>query len=164
MPLAAVAGSAAFQWTAVLKPPPGNYEVRAAVATKDRTRAASVIGYVEVPDLRKTGLVLTGVVVKSAGRPTLQRVFAAGEPVALAFQLARANDAPPNVAVRYALTDALGQILGSAAVPPPTRVRNGIEDYDLTARMPAQSGRYVAAIEASDGRHAERREVLLTVR
>ena len=27
-------------------------------------------------------------VVKSAGRPTLQRVFAAGEPVALAFQLA----------------------------------------------------------------------------
>ncbi len=33
VPVAAVAGSAAFQWTSVLKPPPGDYEVRAAVAT-----------------------------------------------------------------------------------------------------------------------------------
>jgi hypothetical protein len=30
--------------------------------------------------------------------------------------------------------------------------------------MPGQSGQYLAAIEASDGRHAERREVLFTVR
>ena len=164
VPVAAVAGSAAFQWTSVLKPPPGDYEVRAAVATEDGTRAASVIGYVYVPDVRKTGLALSGVVVKSAGRPTLQRVFAAGEPVALAFQLAHVSAAPPNVTVRYVLTDALGQTLASVAVPRATRVRNGIEDYDLTARMPGQSGRYVAAIEASDGRHAERREVLLTVR
>ncbi len=164
VPVAAVAGSAAFQWTSVLKRPPGDYEVRAAVATEDGTRAASVIGYVDVPDVRKTGLVLSGVVVRSAGRPTLQRVFAAGEPVALAFQLARANDAPPNVTVRYVLTDALGQTLARVAVPAATSVRNGIENYDLTAPLPGQAGRYVAAIEASDGRHASRREVLLTVR
>jgi hypothetical protein len=138
--------------------------VRAAVATEDGTRAASVIGYVDVPDVRKKGLALAGLVVKSGGGPTLQRVFAAGEPLALAFQLARANDATPNVTVRYVLTDALGQTLASVAVPPPTRVRNGIENYELSARMPGQSGRYVAAIEASDGRHAERRQVLLTVR
>jgi hypothetical protein len=163
VPAAAVAGSAAFQWTSVLKPPPGDLEVRAAVATEDGTRAASVIGYVEVPDVRKKQLALSGVVVKSASGPTLQRVFAAGEPVALAFQLARANDAP-NVTVRYVLTDALGQTLASVAVPPAARVRNGIEPYDLTVRMPGPSGRYVAAIEASDGRHAARREVLLTVR
>ena len=164
VPAGAVAGSAAFQWTSVLKPPPGDYEVRAAVATEDGTRAASVIGYVDVPDVRKKGLVLSGVVVKSAGRPTLQRVFAAGESVALAFQLARGHDAAADVTLRYALTDALGRTLASVAVPPATRVRNGIEDYELTARMPAQSGRYVAAIEASDGRHTERREVLLMVR
>ena len=163
VPAAAVAGSAAFQWTSVLKPPPGDYEVRAAVATEDGTRAASVIGYVEVPDVRKKRLALSGVVVTSASGPTLQRVFTAGEPVALAFQLARANDAP-TVTVRYVLTDALGQTLASVAVPPAARVRNGIEPYDLTVRMPGQSGRYVAAIEASDGRHAARREVLLTVR
>lgn len=164
VPVAAVAGSAAFQWTSVLKPPPGDYEVRAAVATEDGTRAASVIGYVDVPDVRKTGLALSGVVVKSAGRPTLQRVFAAAEPVALAFQVARANDAPPNATVRYVLTDALGQTFVSVAAPPATRVRNGIEDYDLSPRLPDKSGRYVAAIEASDGRHVERREVLLTIR
>jgi hypothetical protein len=78
--VAAVAGSAAFQWTSVLKPPPGDYEVRAAVATEDGTRAASVIGYLDVPDVRKTGLVLSGVVVKSAGRPTLQRVLPPASP------------------------------------------------------------------------------------
>ena len=164
VPLAAVAGSAGFQWSSVLKPPPGDYEVRAAVATADGSRAASVIGYVEVPDVRKTGLALSGLVVKSAGRPTLQRVFLAGEPIALAFQLARANDAPRNATVRYVLTDALGQTLASVAVQPATRVHNGIEEYDVTARLPGQPGRYVAAIEASDGRHAERREVHLTVR
>jgi VWFA-related protein len=163
VPAGAVAGSAAFQWTSVLKPPPGDYEVRAAVATEDGTRAASVIGYVEVPDVRKKRLALSGVVVKSASGPTLQRVFAAGEPVALAFQLARASDAP-NVTVRYVLTDALGQTLTSVAVPPAARGRNGIEPYDITVRTPGPSGRYVAAIEASDGRHAARREVLLTVR
>ena len=164
VPLSAVAGSAAFQWTSVLKPPPGNYEVRAAVATADGTRAASVVGYVQVPDVRQARLALSGVVVKRAGSPTLQRVFAGGEPLALAFQLARANDAPPSARVRFVITDARGQTLADAAVPPPTTVRNGIEDYELTARMPGQSGRYVAAIEASDGRHAERREILLTVR
>jgi hypothetical protein len=158
-----VAGSAAFQWTSVLKPPPGDYEVRAAVATEDGTRAASVVGYVKVPDVRKTGLVLSGVIVKSAGRPTLQRMFAAGDPVGLSFQLARANDASPNVTVRYVLTDAIGQTFTSVTVPP-TRMRNGIEEYDLTARLPGRSGQYVAAIEASDGRRAERQEVLLTVR
>jgi hypothetical protein len=164
VPVAAVAGSAAFQWTSVLKLSPGDYEVRAAVATQDGTRAASVIGYVDVPDVRKTGLVLSGVVVKSAGRPTLRRVFAAGAPAELAFQLSRANHAGPNLTMRYVLTDALGQTVASLAVPPATKVRNGIEDYDLTARMPDQPGRYVAAIEASDGRHTDRREVLLTVR
>jgi hypothetical protein len=134
------------------------------VASEDGARAASVIGFVDVPDVAKTGLALSGVVVKSAGRPTLQRVFSAGEPVVLAFQLARANDARPNVTVRCVLTDALGQTLVSVAAPPATRVRKGIEDYDLSARLPDKSGPYVAAIEASDGRHVERREVLLTIR
>jgi len=163
LPVSAVAGSAAFQWMSVLKPPPGDYEVRAAIATEDGTRAASVIGYVNVPDVRKAGWVLSGVIVKSADRPTLQRMFAAGEPVGLAFQLARANGASPNVTVRYVLTDAHGQTLTSVGVPP-TRLHNGTEEYDFTARLPGRSGLYVAAIEVSDGRHAERRAVLLTVR
>ena len=163
VPAAAVAGSAAFQWMSVLTPPPGDYEVRAAVATEDGTRAASVIGYVEVPDVRQGRLALSGLVVKSAGGPTLQRVFAAGESVGLAFQLARPHDAS-NVTVRHVVTNPLGQTFSSVVVPPATRVRNGVEHYDLVARMPGQSGRYVAAIEAGDGRHTARREVLLTVR
>jgi hypothetical protein len=53
VPPTAVAGTSAFQWTSVLKLPPGSYEVRAAVATADGKRAASVIDYVDVRDLRK---------------------------------------------------------------------------------------------------------------
>ena len=47
------------------------YEVRAAVATADGTRAASVIGYTDVPDVQKNGLVLSGILVKSAGEATI---------------------------------------------------------------------------------------------
>ncbi len=164
VPAAAVAGSAAFQWSSVLRRPPGSYEVRAAVATGDGTRAASVTGYVDVPDVRKTRLALSGLLVKSGGRATLQRVFRAGESVVLAFQLVRADAAAPNAHVRYVLADAGGQLLASVDVEPATRVRNGVQDYDVTARLPAQPGRYVAAIEASEDRRTERREVLLTVR
>jgi hypothetical protein len=163
VPVSAIAGSAAFQWMSVLKLPPGDYEVRAAVSTENGTRAASVIGYVNVPDVRKEAWVLSGVIVKSAGRPTLQRMFAAAEPIGLALQLARAKGASPNVTVRYVLTNADGQTLASVAVPP-TRLRNRTEEYDFTARLPGRPGLYVAALEASDGRQAERRAVLLTVR
>ena len=65
VPASAVAGGSAFQWATLLKPPPGDYEVRAAVATADGKRAASVIGYVDVPDVGRTGFALSGVVVKS---------------------------------------------------------------------------------------------------
>jgi hypothetical protein len=78
--------------------------------------------------------------------------------------LARGTGPLPDVTLHYVLADAVGRTLVSVPVPRATRVRNGIEDYDLTAGLPAQSGRHVAAIEASDGRHAERRDVLLTVR
>ena len=94
----------------------------------------------------------------------MQRVFAAGESVALAFQLAHASDPPPNVTVRYVLPTP------SARSSPawPCRGQRGcarIEDYDLTGPscLASRAG-MSAAIEASDGRHAERREVLLTVR
>jgi hypothetical protein len=40
VPAAAVAGASTFQWSSTLKPPPGDYEVGAAGATRDRQRAA----------------------------------------------------------------------------------------------------------------------------
>ena len=55
VPPGAVSGGATFQWTSVLKPPPGDYEVRAAVATADGKRAANVIGYIDVPDPEEAG-------------------------------------------------------------------------------------------------------------
>ena len=44
------------------------------------------------------------------------------------------------------------------------RVAGGIEGYDIGVRLPRTAGRYVATVEASDGQHVARREVLLTPR
>jgi hypothetical protein len=166
VPVAAVAGSAAFQWATVLKPPPGDYEVRAAVATADGKRAASVIGYVDVPDIEKAGLALSGIVVKRGGAVTLQREFAAGDGIGLSFQVARAKNAAATASVRYSLHDAAGQPIASVAVPPDRAVAAGraIESYDIGVRLPAAAGHYVATIDATDGRRTVRRAVPLTVR
>jgi hypothetical protein len=167
VPTAAVAGSTAFQWASVLKPPPGDYEVRAAVATADGKHAANVIGYVDVPDVEKQGLALSGVVVKIGGAATVQRDFAAGAAIGLSFQVARAKNArAPELTVQYLLKDELGQAIANAPVPHEraVRVAPGVDGYDIGVRLPAGPGRYVVMIEASDGRRAARREVPLTVR
>ena len=70
-----------------------------------------MIGYVDVPDGQKAELALSGIVVKSAGAPTLSRTFARGEPIGLAFQVARANTPPADVVVSYRVSDDLDQAL-----------------------------------------------------
>jgi VWFA-related protein len=117
VPANAVAGSATFQWTSVLKPLPGDYEVRAAVATADGKRAANVIGYVDVPDARKQGLALSGITVKSGGAATVQREFGTGAVIGLSFQVARPKNTPGTVSVRYVLRDEMGEVLANIEVP-----------------------------------------------
>ena len=165
VPASAVAGSAAFQWTSVLKLPPGDYEVRAAVATADGKRNASVFGYVEVPDVRKRELAVSGIIVKSGGTPTLLRDFSVGGAAGLSFQVARAKDAPAP-SVRYSLHNQAGQALADVAVPHERAVAvgAGVESYDVGIRLPSIAGRYVATIEASDGRRTATRDVPFRVR
>ena len=166
VPAAAVAGSAEFQWTSVLKPPPGDYEVRAAVATADGKRTANVIGYVDVPDVKKSAIALSGVVVKSAGVPTLRRDFAVGDAVGLAFQVARGTGATTNVTVRYSLHDELGHALANIEVPheKAVRVAAGIDGYDIGVRLPSAPGRYVATIDVSMGKLTAARSLPIVVR
>ncbi len=164
VPAGAVAGASAFQWTSVIKPSPGDYEVRAAVATADGVRTASVIGYTDVPDLRKEGLALSGIVVKNAGVPTLRREFAAGATIALTFQVARAKSSESRVTVRYVLSDELGQAVTRTEVPSDRASATSVDEHEVTVRMPPAAGRYVARIEANDGRRSVRRDVPLTVR
>jgi VWFA-related protein len=161
VPAAAVAGSATFQWSSVLKPPPGDYEVRAAVATADGKRSASVVGYVEVPNPHKTELALSGITVKSAGTATLRRTFAAGEAVGFSFQTAHSKEA--KVDARYALRDASGHSLASGVVPPSASGGRAIAEHDFTLRMPAAAGDYVLTIVADNGHHSVHRDVPLTV-
>jgi VWFA-related protein len=166
VPAAALAGSAAFQWSPVLKPPPGDYEVRAAVATADGKHAANVIGYVDVPDIAKQGLALSGIVVKSGGAVTVQRAFGAGAVIGLSFQVARAKNTTDAPTMRYVLRDDLDHAVANIEIPHDRAmtVAPGIEDYDTGVRLPAVAGRYVATLEASDGRRAVQRQVPFTVR
>lgn len=162
VPPRAVAGSSAFQWTSGLKLPPGDYEVRAAVATADGTHAASVIGYVDVPDTRKADLALSGIILKSGGQPTLRRVFAAGESIAASFQVARAKAA--DVSVGYRLTNILGQAFSDGVLPRAASGAGAIEPHELLIRVPNVAGQYVLTITANDGHHSARRDVPLTIR
>jgi VWFA-related protein len=166
VPAAVVAGSAAFQWASVLKPAPGDYEVRAAVASADGKHTANVIGYVDVPDVKKEPLALSGIFISRRGTPTLQRVFVPGEAIGLAFQVARAKDAAPSPSVRYVLRDEAGETLASVDVPHDraVAVAAGIDGYEIGVRAPAAAGRYVVAVEANDGTNVARRQLLLTVR
>jgi len=166
VPPSAVAGSAAFQWTSVLELPPGDYEVRAAVAAADGKRAASVIGYVEVPDVRKADLTLSGIAVKAGGAPTLMRAFAPGSAMGLSFQVARAKKTAVPVSVRYWLRDDLGQTIANVDVPHESAVAQaaGIEGYDIGVRLPSAAGRYIATIEVADGSRSVSRSVPVTVR
>jgi hypothetical protein len=166
VPASAVAGSAAFQWAAVLKTPPGAYEVRAAVATADGTRAASVFGYVDVPDVEKETLALSGIFVGRGGTPTFQRTFAAGEGIGLSFQVARATNASGIVSVRYEVQDEAGQTIARAEVPHDRAlpVAPGVDGYEIGVRAPAPTGRYVMTVEATVGDHAVQRHVGFAVR
>jgi hypothetical protein len=150
----------------MLTSPPGGYEVRAAVATADGKRASSVIGYVDVPDVKKERLGLSGIVVKSGGAATVRRDFAPGDAVGLSFQVAHAKGESEEVTVHYLLKDELGQPIANATVPHERAVRGtpGVDGYDIGVRLPLGPGRYVVTIEASDGRRAARREVPLRVR
>ena len=166
VPANAVAGSATFQWTSVLKPPPGSYEVRAAVATADGKHAANVMGYIDVPDVQKQGLALSGINVMSGGDATVQREFNAGAAIGLSFQVARAKNMTGTPAVRYALRDEIGQAVANIEMPHERAipVAPGVEGYEIGIRLPASAGRYVVTIEATDGRRTVRRELPLTVR
>jgi VWFA-related protein len=166
VPPSAVAGSAAFQWASVLKPPPGDYEVRAAVATADGKHTANVIGFVDVPDIAKQGLALSGIVVKSGGGATVKRDFGTGAAIGLSFQVARAKNASGVAAVRYVLRDDVGHTVANIEMPHERAmtIGPGVEGYDIGVRLPAVAGRYVAILEASDSHGAVQRQVLLIVR
>jgi hypothetical protein len=124
-----------------------------------------VIGYVDVPDVAKDGLALSGIVVKSGGAATVRRDFAPGDAVGLSFQVARAKGESADVAVHYLLKDELGQPIANATVPHERAVpvAPGVDGYDVGVRLPAGPGHYVVTIEASDGRRTARRELPLSV-
>ena len=122
-----------------------------------------MIGYVDVPDGQKAELALSGIVVKSAGVPTLTRTFARGEPIALAFQVARANTPPADVVVSYRLSDDLDHVLTGGTVSP-TGKGSAVDAYDLAFRAPDAAGRYVLTIMARNAKHSARRDLPVTVR
>jgi len=140
--------------------------VRAAVASADGKHTANVIGYVDLPDVARQELALSGIVVKNGGAATVEREFGVSAAVGLSFQVARATKTPAPVSVHYSLRDELGQAVANIDVPHERAVPGaaGIESYDIGVRLPASPGRYVVTIEATAGHHSVHRSVPITVR
>jgi VWFA-related protein len=140
VPASAIAGSSAFQWASVLKTAPGDYEVRAAVATADGKSSANVIGYVDVPDVEKQGVALSGIVVKTLlpaprsgcrSRSRARRTRRAPQPCATCYATTaarlwrtskcRTSERWPSLTASTATTSAFGCPPTPAGISPPSK-------------------------------------------
>jgi VWFA-related protein len=101
----------------------GAYQIRGAVRDRESGRVGSASEFVEVPDLTRGRLALSGIALSAGGAETggadsaNRRRFRAGETVAYAYQVLNAQLAPDgsmNVAVTAALFRD-GKALGSSA-------------------------------------------------
>jgi hypothetical protein len=101
--------------------------------------------------------------VTSVTMPTLRRVFAPGEAIGLACEVARARKDASPVRVQYTISDALGQTLASGDMPA-GRGTDTERTHVAAIRLPQSRGQYVVTIEATDGSHVARRAVPIAVR
>lgn len=101
----------------------GAYQIRGAVRDRESGQVGSASEFVEVPDLSRGGLALSGIVLSAGGAATHtteginRRRFRAGETVAYAYQVLNtqsAADGSPSLEVRAALHHD-GRALGSSA-------------------------------------------------
>jgi VWFA-related protein len=171
-------GLSVFEHGARLRLGPGHYEVRAGVSSAGNGQTGSVYGYVDVPDMKKDALMLSGVVldapsrrvpgltVDGEARPTLRRVFAPSDTVTASLQVRR-DPTHASVALTMRVRDdhdrtvsesttALGASrfsdAGVAAVSEP---------LPLSGLAP---GDYLLTVEAKDAGGKQAREIRFAVR
>jgi len=170
-----------YETLARLDLPPGRYEVRVAAAAG--ATAGSVFTDVEVPNIDRTplsgsGLVLSRSADMTAERgdlarvlpvvPTTTRAFAAREPVQIFLQLYEGRSAKPEaVHVDARIVDAADKVaFQDAAVLDPARFgQRRTADYQLT--VPASTlgpGEYLLKVDATLGDDTLHRDARFTVK
>jgi VWFA-related protein len=178
----AARGSADVESRSYLSLEPGSYEIRVGVSDAQSGRSGSVYGYVDVPDLRKAALSLSGVAMQVlpepiAGTPllipavltapTVRRTFAADEVVTAFAQLHFKDLATSTVAWRFRILDDQGHVILDQSRPVESASVSDAGVADVHVDVPVKSlkpGRYLLTIEASAGEHHQRRDVPFSIR
>ena len=162
--------------------PPGDYEIRVAVA--GATGPASVFTYVNVLPFGTAPLSLSNIVVAAAPKglvagadllspllpvqPTARRTFRQGEPIVALLRIYQGtgrSDPLANVALRFAITDARGKQVGASAetVDAAQFGKDRSADHFVKLSETLPPGEYLLTVETTIGPRTAGRAMRFTV-
>lgn len=169
------AGTGRFEVLSRLPLTPGRYEVRVGVEASDR-QTGSVYGYADIPDFRKDGLTLSGLVLNTTPAPrvatgdafsdvipfapTARRTFRRTDQVAIWLRLHRPKDAPGTVTTR--LTNDENEVIAELTQVIETPAGGDARTADHRIDLPIDDlvpGEYLVTVEVSAGVERARRDV-----
>jgi VWFA-related protein len=162
-------GADGFETESSLALAPGRYEIRVGVADPDSQQTGSVHGYVEVLDVKDEPFVVSGVTLGRRGvaTPTLRREFSTSEPVTASLQVRRRDERTGPVTIRARIVDDQDRATAesTATLDASAFTAGGIAEFRFDLPLATlRSGDHLLAIEASNGRRVEKRDVRIRVR
>jgi hypothetical protein len=157
--------------------PPGRYEIRAAVRDERTREVGSVFSFIDVPEARADGMVLSGLVFRrdpspspsTAGpleglipfMPTVARRFTSADRITVFAQVHPPVGAGP-VSVQAIVVDEAGmrRFEGTTTIDP-DRLTNGIGTHAVSLPLlDLPPGDYLVQMEATAGEHRAHREAV----
>ena len=181
---AGATGLAEYEVLSSLELKPGRYQLRMAAHLGSVAASGSLYADVEVPDLSKAPVTLSGAVLTASTAPiaapagafrdflpvvpTTRREFATGDTVAAFLRVHQGGRRPLEpVAVRVSLRDQYdASVMDRAHSVPVEAFANG-RAADIRVELPMQrlsAGPYLLRIESGTGTHSMRRDIRFTVR
>jgi VWFA-related protein len=173
-----LSGLSVFEHGARLRLGPGHYEVRVGVSSAGGGQTGSVYGYVDVPDMKKDALMLSGVVldapcprlpgltVDSEARPTLRRVFTPSDAVAASLQVRR-DPKHASVALTMRVRDVHDRTVFESTTALGTSRFSDAGLVAVSEPLPLSGlapGNYLLTVEANDAGGTQSRDIRFTIR
>ncbi len=173
-----VGGLTVFEHGARLRLGPGHYEIRVGVSSAGNGRTGSVYGYVDVPDTKEDGLMLSGVAlyapdprvpgltVDGAARPTLQRVFTPSDAVTASLQVRR-GPKHPSVALTMRVRDGRDRTVSESSIALGASQFSDAGVVAVSEPLPLSGlapGDYLLTVEAQDAGGKQARDIRFAIR
>jgi hypothetical protein len=134
------------------------------LSTAGDKAAGSVYGYVDVPELTRDTLALSGLRLSRGGATTLRRTFSSEDDVEAEIQIHRSGR-PGSIDVR--VLDGRNREVAAqqVALAAPSFSEAGIANYRMPLPLRGlRPGEYLLVIEAADDKRTERRDVRFSVK